>query len=129
MRAITICQPYAALVMTPAKPVENRTWYTPYRGPLAIHAGKGRKWMSPGDDQRYPNMAFGALVGIVTMIGCYTMEELLQLRPDLATNEHVNGPYCWLFERPQLFETPIPYKGQQGFFTVPDSILPFTRGI
>jgi hypothetical protein len=41
MRAITLTQPYATLVALGAKHIETRSWATSYRGPLAIHAGKG----------------------------------------------------------------------------------------
>lgn len=41
MKALTISQPYASLIARGEKFVENRRWPTPYRGPLAIHAGKG----------------------------------------------------------------------------------------
>ena len=41
MRAITLTQPWATLVAIGAKSIETRSWYTPFRGPLAIHAAKG----------------------------------------------------------------------------------------
>lgn len=41
MRAITLTQPYATLVAIGAKRIETRGWATSYRGPIAIHAGKG----------------------------------------------------------------------------------------
>lgn len=41
MKAITVTQPYATLIMILAKLIETRSWSTNYRGPLAIHAGKG----------------------------------------------------------------------------------------
>jgi hypothetical protein len=41
MKAITLTQPYATLVAMGAKRIETRGWSTRYRGPLAIHAGKG----------------------------------------------------------------------------------------
>lgn len=40
MRAISVRQPWAALIVHGIKPVENRTWTTTYRGPVLIHAGK-----------------------------------------------------------------------------------------
>ena len=42
MRAISIRQPYAWLVVTGKKDIENRPWNTHHRGPLAIHAGLKR---------------------------------------------------------------------------------------
>jgi activating signal cointegrator 1 len=41
MKAITLTQPWATLVAIGAKRIETRGWQTRYRGPLAIHAGKG----------------------------------------------------------------------------------------
>lgn len=41
-RALTIHQPWATLIARGLKDVENRTWATPWRGTLFIHAGK--KW-------------------------------------------------------------------------------------
>lgn len=41
MKAITVTQPWATLVAIGAKKIETRGWATAYRGPLAIHAGKG----------------------------------------------------------------------------------------
>ncbi|MDP9350376.1 MAG: ASCH domain-containing protein [Chloroflexota bacterium] len=40
MKALTLHQPWATLVAIGAKRVETRSWYTPYRGELAIHASK-----------------------------------------------------------------------------------------
>jgi activating signal cointegrator 1 len=41
MKALTLTQPWASLVAIGAKRIETRSWRTPYRGPLAIHAAKG----------------------------------------------------------------------------------------
>lgn len=40
MKALTLTQPWATLVATGAKLIETRSWYTAYRGPLAIHAAR-----------------------------------------------------------------------------------------
>lgn len=40
MKALTIIQPWASLIALGAKKIETRSWYTDYRGPLAIHASK-----------------------------------------------------------------------------------------
>ena len=45
MKAITLHQPWASLVALGVKTIETRSWPTKYRGPLAIHAGKGRPLM------------------------------------------------------------------------------------
>jgi ASCH domain len=38
MKALTIRQPWAELILRGRKPFELRTWRTKYRGPLVIHA-------------------------------------------------------------------------------------------
>jgi hypothetical protein len=51
MKALTICQPFAHLIATGQKIVENRVWSTSYRGMVATHAGKSRDWLSDVDEQ------------------------------------------------------------------------------
>ena len=52
MKAITIKQPYASLIVEGIKDIENRTWKTNYRGRILIHAGKDNliKNLKYGDD-------------------------------------------------------------------------------
>src|SRR6516165_9385512 len=38
MKALSVRQPFAHLIVTGIKRIENRFWATPYRGPLLIHA-------------------------------------------------------------------------------------------
>jgi hypothetical protein len=47
MKALTVQQPWAWAIAMGFKDVENRSWGTDYRGPLAIHAGQ--RWASEGD--------------------------------------------------------------------------------
>lgn len=40
MKALTLIQPWATLIMLGEKKIETRSWNTKYRGQIAIHAGK-----------------------------------------------------------------------------------------
>jgi hypothetical protein len=40
VKALSIRQPWAWLIVTGYKDIENRSWRTNYRGPLLIHAGR-----------------------------------------------------------------------------------------
>jgi hypothetical protein len=40
MKTLTVKQPWLQLLAEGIKDVENRTWHTKYRGPIALHAGK-----------------------------------------------------------------------------------------
>ena len=42
MKAISLWNPWAALIRCGAKTIETRSWSTQYRGQLAIHAAKKR---------------------------------------------------------------------------------------
>jgi activating signal cointegrator 1 len=112
MKAITICQPYAELIARGEKLIENRTWPTSIRGRIAIHAGKSREWMSEDDEQRYPGMAFGAIVAYAYLYNCLRLEDV----PLDLQNEHANGPWCFLLRNVVRVECPIPARGAQGFW-------------
>ena len=40
VKALSIQQPWAWLIVNGHKDIENRDWRTNFRGPVAIHAGK-----------------------------------------------------------------------------------------
>jgi activating signal cointegrator 1 len=150
MKALTIYQPYAHLICLPddddrAKRVENRRWATSYRGPLLIHAGKSRDYLdldvSGKRDEGYginlDEMTFGAIVGVANLADCVridwddkgdwskrTIAEHSQRRwPWLLRHEHTEGPFCFVLTECRRFETPIPYRGAQGFFEVKQEII------
>lgn len=41
IKTLSLTQPWATLIAIGAKRIETRSWYTPYRGRIAIHAAKG----------------------------------------------------------------------------------------
>lgn len=125
--ALTVCQPYAHLISTGVKPIENREWATAYRGLLLIHAGKSTSWLEGEDPSRY---VFGAIESVVTLRAC--IKRLGD--PELVTNackvamqqlagwgkwthlydhEHAHGPYCWILEDAHRLPEPVPCSGHQ----------------
>ena len=101
MKALTLTQPYAALVALGAKRIETRSWATTYRGRLAIHAAKGLQpvggkrglvelvrsqpfasalfpgWHAADDDATLRAFDFGAVVAICDLIDIVPTDELL----------------------------------------------------
>jgi hypothetical protein len=62
MKAITLTQPWATLMAIGAKVIETRSWYTGYRGPVAIHAAKAfPKWAREFCDERAFRKALGKM--------------------------------------------------------------------
>lgn len=127
MKALTICQPYPELILRRLKRVENRTWPTRHRGAMYIHAGKSRHWLETEDLRYYPNMPFGAVVGIVNVVDCLTIGSIEagehdKKYPWLRNHEHANGPWCWILDNVCAIG-PWPYRGAQGLFEIKDGAL------
>ena len=109
MKALTVCQPYAEDIADGSKMIENRTWATPYRGPLAIHAGKSRAWMGDGDRQ---DLVFGAVVAVADLVDCRRWEDL---PPAMWDRDDAEGPWCWILANVRRI-TPVYVRGAQGLW-------------
>jgi len=153
MRALTIHNPFSHLIVTPQaelpkgahrKLVENRTWKTHVRGEVAIHAGMSMNWFSRGDwprvppvgtkckPQQFPEMAFGAIVGVAHIVDCISHSRILN--GDIPTHlmwlqshHHVEGPYCFVLGSIHRLPQPVPCVGKQGFWTVPCEVESVVR--
>ena len=129
VRAITVRQPWAGLIVIGTKDVENRTWATNYRGPLLIHAGrkmgvKEREALGRFEG-RYPEYAGdpllnarGCILGYVELVDCSVQRR----RP--FNRWHEEGMIGWYLKNPVMFGWGIKYRGQLGLFDVPIDILP-----
>lgn len=125
MKAITISQPFASLIADGEKWVENRTWATDYRGPIAIHAGKGQQYLDAQELQEYPT---GCIVAVAILSACFHIDEIHKQQFDktvpgtwltfgqVQTHEHTEGPFCWILELVKKLDHPIVAKGQQGLW-------------
>lgn len=120
MKALTICQPYAELIARGEKIIENRTWPTSYRGPLAIHAGKSRSWLDPDDLTRYPTMSFGAVVAIADLVDC---RRLADLSEELQKHAHAIGPWCFVLANIRRVG-PWTARGAQGLWPFDAKFVP-----
>ncbi len=127
MKALSIRQPWAWLIVQGFQDIENRTWFTKFRGRVYVHAGK----ISDVDPaahysqtqnaildclsttQQYAFLKarpwpLGAIVGEVEIIDC------VQESPC----PWFEGPYGFVLRNPVAYTEPIPFKGQLGFFDV-----------
>lgn len=131
MRAITICQAYPELILAGEKPIENRTWYTSYRGELLIHAGKSKDWLTSEDIARFPLMKFGYALGIATLVDCVHIKtrRWAEQYPYLHRNEHAIGPYCWVLANVRRLGEPLQINGAQGLWTPPSWLVSRVRAM
>lgn len=137
MKAITISQPYASLIASGEKWIENRTWPTRYRGKLAIHAGLGRQYLSKDELAKYPT---GCIIAVCNLVACVTLEQILDnegasrnghevLIPgskrawwEAADHEYAAGPWCWVLEDVQPVEN-VPVRGMQGLWEMREDLI------
>ncbi|MDD5705968.1 MAG: ASCH domain-containing protein [Kiritimatiellae bacterium] len=122
MKALSVRQPWAWLIVNGYKNVENRTWPTHIRGPVLIHAAKS---MTKGEyaaalmfmeTRRLPvalpamrDLHLGGIVGVVKLAGCVRRME----------SPWFNGPFGFVVESGSARELPFrPCLGRLGFFDV-----------
>lgn len=125
MKALTVKDPWASLILL-GKDVENRTWPTKYRGPLAIHAARSidrncppEAWqMLPGghDTRR----TAGMLLGVVNLVDC--VRGYRSLWAEI-------GCWHWVLARPRRLPTPVPRQGRLGLWNVDDALLADARQV
>lgn len=144
MKCISLWQPWASLIFGEIKPDlfkrwETRSWSTSYRGPLLIHAAQKHfserdakvlfRDMGIGDYfHNWRGMPYGAILGKVELVDCISTNTNGFYRSIYSSDQLRLGNYgpdrfAWKLENPVLFKTPIPYKGQQGLFNVPDELI------
>jgi hypothetical protein len=62
----------------------------------------------------------GALIGICELIDCTPTEQWNLSSQEEAQGNYTRGRFAWCGANHQLWDVPIPWKGAQGFFEVPD---------
>jgi len=144
MKALTIIQPFAELIARGDKRVENRRWSWSYRGTFAIHAGKARTYggesvYSIADDYNIPacDLALGVVIAVADMLDCIELgcgpagllvpEWAREKYPWLRDHEHTEGPFCFVLDKVRRLREPLPWRGAQGPFNIPDELIAVAR--
>lgn len=128
MKALSIRQPWAWLILYGGKDIENRTWHTKLRGRFLVHASAGMTrseyadayqfflesgaGQSPFEFPEFASLQRGGIIGSVELVDSV---------------DHSDSP--WYvgqkgFELRDPRPTPfIPFKGRLQFFEVPDHLV------
>jgi len=129
MKAISVRQPWADLIMQGRKTLDLRTKKVNYRGLLAIHASQSVEKDACERFNVDPNsLTVGAVIGTVELTDVVAMSESHyhhKLDEHLSHRSYKDGLYGWLFENPKEIDEPFMFKGRQGIFEVP---LDFING-
>lgn len=137
MKALTIHQPWAALIAIGAKRYETRSWTCKYCGPIAIHAGRNRDgvgWMTDGASEgsraavttlqaagiSIPDLAFGSIIAIGDLVGQYRTEDIRRHSesPDveLLFGNYGDNRFGWEIVNVIRLPEPIAAQGAQGLW-------------
>jgi hypothetical protein len=118
LRALSIRQPWADMIVHHTKRIENRSWPTKFRGEFLIHASSVCTWReyneavasaAPLLTGRLPgprDLDRGGIVGVATLVDCVTEHESLWFV----------GEYGFVLDHVRALPF-IPCRGMLGFFT------------
>lgn len=124
MKALSIRQPWAWLILNAGKDIENRNWRTNFRGRVLIHAAKGMTHEELEDAEWFVQIEIsqsikiphrtelerGGIVGSVEIVDC--------VRKTNCNPWHDSNSWGFVLRDPRPLPF-IPLKGSLGFFEVP----------
>uniref|UniRef100_A0A7N0T4R5 ASCH domain-containing protein n=2 Tax=Kalanchoe fedtschenkoi TaxID=63787 RepID=A0A7N0T4R5_KALFE len=137
---LTMHQPWASLLVYGIKRIEGRSWPSPIRGRLWIHAAS----KIPDDatikamedfyreiyavdgvfDLKFPeHYPVSRLIGCVEIVGCVKGKELASWNavPEGVRLEALTD-FCWLCQKPQKLLVPFEMRGYQGVYNLEKKI-------
>lgn len=103
MKALSIKEPWASMILSGKKTIETRTWKTKYRGSILLCASKN-------PESKISGMAFAT----AELISCLPMNEYDE---EKSCCEVYPGAYSWFLENVKKIK-PFPVKGQLRIFEV-----------
>jgi len=127
VKALSVRQPYAWLIVTGAKLIENQHRLHLYRGELAIHASLRSDSRTIEEiEDRYTvcvdrdALRFGGIVGVVSVIDSVEGEEPLDER--FARWRNTTYRYGLILADPRQIGF-VPFRGRLSLFDVPDEMI------
>lgn len=106
MKCLSVKEPWAELIASGVKWIENRTWKTSYRGPLAIHRS--------GEN--------GAVIAVCELTRILHPDQAMREFP--LQQEFIEGPWCWVLAHTRRIPH-IPMRGRLGLWECPG--VPYVR--
>ena len=122
MKALTIKEPWASLIIEEYKKYEIRSWKTKYRGKILIHAGLSiEKDMMERFKDYNIDINPGYIIGEATITDCILVDEefyceLRSIDPVVYGRSNHTETYAWKLENVVKYDNPIPCKGKLGLW-------------
>ena len=127
VKVLTVKQPWAYLICSGIKDIENRTWKTNFRGRIYIHSSaKGIEFSNPNEvftKEQYSSLDNEHKIMVImskkamecsSIIGSVEIVDCVLNHPSVWAEK---GVYHWVLANPILFEKPIvDVKGKLGLW-------------
>jgi hypothetical protein len=123
IRALSIRQPWAHAILHLGKDVENRSWPTPYRGSILVHASAHLESHAleqlsqyvdqPPSEETLRELPTGCMVGVVDLVDIIEGSKSKWAEP---------GQWHWILQNPKPIE-PIECNGRLRLWTPPAKVL------
>jgi hypothetical protein len=132
MRALSIKQPWASLIVHGFKRFEMRNWPTRHRGRILIHASK--TWSAAqlaffesapvrGRLEPFLPLPFGALIGFVDIVECYHVRSMPRpASPESIWSDFDSFTYAFELAHPIPISRPAYLKGDRGLVEIADDL-------
>ncbi len=122
MKCLSICQPFAELIIQDKKTIELRNWNTNYRGEFLVHAPIKIRKEDCKKLKIEEELTTGAIIGKAEIYDVKKYQSTKEIQND--KNKHFSSKkfqekmYGFILKNPKPLRIPIPWKGQLGFFDV-----------
>ena len=122
MKALTVKEPWASLIINGYKEYEFRSWKTNYRGRILIHAGLTLEQDASKNFKDYNlNYGKGEIIGEATLTDCILVtdkleDDLFKLNPLVYAKSKHSRVYAWKLEDIKVYNRRIPSKGRLGLW-------------
>lgn len=119
MKILVVRQPWAWLIVSGHKDIENRSWKTNYRGPLLIQAAASQPTDDAIADARRrrvklpPEYETGGIIGMVQVIDCVQASR---------SKWFESGGFGWVLSNARQLKF-VPHKGRLGLFPADKKLL------
>lgn len=129
LKALSMYQPYAWMVANGYTTIDDRSWYTPYRGKLIIHASKKidihyhtyLKEILKINIPEPEELDYGGIIAICDLTECRNLSKTPTITPELHAHA---GQLTYGFVMENIKKIPlIPYRGMAGLFEIPISTI------
>ena len=122
MKCLSICQPFAELIIQNKKTIELRKLNTNFRGEFLVHAPIKIRKEDCVKMKINEKLTTGAIIGKTELFDVKKYGSIKEIQKDkdkhLSTKKFQGKTFGFILKNSKPLRIPIPWKGQLGFFDV-----------